>query len=341
MSIPLTDKIAYGTMTLGLRSTPMSFDEAADMINYVVTKYNVKFLNGGEFYGKDHYNLKVFQRYLEKYNSPKNKDLIVSIKGAFNISEMKPDGSKEGIDRSIKAILPYFEVENRPKLLFEAARVDPAVPIENTISYINEYIKQGKLSGVSLSEAGSKSVAKAAKVAPISFVELEFSFFTRDIVDEGVFKVCSDEGIPIIAYSPLGHGMLTDFLVENADKFYEQTRSDFRATFDRFTDENYQKNVEACKKLYDFAHDVKKTTLEALALSWIVKVSESTNLWGVEKVAKIIPIPSSSSPLRADANFGKLVELSDEEFAQVEKIYEESRMVGTRGNAHMAKFMLS
>lgn len=328
-------------MTLGLRSTPMSFDEAADMINYVVTKYNVKFLNGGEFYGKDHYNLKVFQRYLEKYNSPKNKDLIVSIKGAFNISEMKPDGSKEGIDRSIKAILPYFEVENRPKLLFEAARVDPAVPIENTISYINEYIKKGKLSGVSLSEAGSKSVAKAAKVAPISFVELEFSFFTRDIVDEGVFKVCSDEGIPIIAYSPLGHGMLTDFLVENADKFYEQTRSDFRATFDRFTDENCQKNVEACKKLYDFAHDVKKTTLEALALSWIVKVSESTNLWGVEKVAKIIPIPSSSSPLRADANFGKLVELSDEEFAQVEKIYEESRMVGTRGNAHMAKFMLS
>ncbi|RLV86791.1 Proline iminopeptidase, partial [Meyerozyma sp. JA9] len=74
-----------------------------------------------------------------------------------------------------------------------------------------EYVQQGLLSGISLSETSANTVLKALKVANISCVELELSFFTRDIVEDGVLKVCSENNIPIIAYSPVGRGMLTDY----------------------------------------------------------------------------------------------------------------------------------
>ncbi|EDK37642.2 hypothetical protein PGUG_01740 [Meyerozyma guilliermondii ATCC 6260] len=340
MSVQLNDKISYGTMSLTWRPEPMSPDDAAEMIHYVVSKHGVKFLNGGEFYGPDNANLKAFQRYFEKYNSPKNKELVVSIKGALDPKTLSPDGSKESIDKSVKNVLAHFPLENRPKILFETARVDKNIPIETTLSYINEYIQQGLLSGVSLSETGGKTVLKALKVANISCVELELSFFTRDILEDGVLKVCSDNNIPIIAYSPVCRGMLTDYAVEHADELYEATRKDMRSWMDRFSEENYRANIAACKKLYDFAHDVKKTSLEALALSWILKVSEAKNLWGIEKVCKIIPIPSGSTKEKADMNFGHLVEITDAEFEELEKIYESTRLQGGRANAHLISNML-
>lgn len=340
MSIELNDKISYGTMSLTWRPEPMSPDAGADMIHYVVTKYNVKFLNGGEFYGPNNANLKVFQRYFEKYDSPKNKDLVVSIKGAANLQDFSPDGSKESIDKSVKNVLSHFPLNNRPKIIFETARVDKKVPIELTLSYIHEYVQQGLLAGISLSETGSASVLKALKAAPITCVELELSFFTRDIVDEGVLKVCSENNIPIIAYSPVARGMLTDHAVENTNELFETTQKDIRSWLDRFSKDNFHKNVEVCKKLYDYAHDVKKTSLEALALSWILKVSGATNLWGIEKVTKIIPIPSGSTKEKVDLNFGHLVELTDAEFEELEKIYKSSSLEGSRANSHMISGML-
>ena len=340
MPVQLNDKISYGTMSLTWKPEPMNPDDAADMIHYVVSKYGVKFLNGGEFYGPDNANLKAFQRYFEKYNSPKNKELVVSIKGGSDLKSLRPDGTKESIDRSVKNVLAHFPLENRPKILFETARVDKNVPIETTLSYINEYVQQGLLSGISLSETSGNTVLKALKVANISCVELELSFFTRDIVEDGVLKVCSENNIPIIAYSPVGRGMLTDYAVEHADELYETTRKDLRSWMERFSEENYKANIAACKKLYDFAHEVKKTSLEALALSWILKVSEAKNLWGIEKVCKIIPIPSGSTKEKADMNFGHLVELTDAEFEQLEKIYQNTTLQGSRANAHMIQNML-
>ncbi|RLV85446.1 Aldo-keto reductase yakc NADP [Meyerozyma sp. JA9] len=149
---------------------------------------------------------------------------------------------------------------------------------------------------------------------------------STDIVEDGVLKVCSENNIPIIAYSPVGRGMLTDYAVEHADELYETTRKDLRSWMERFSEENYKANIAACKKLYDFAHDVKKTSLEALALSWILKVSEAKNLWGIEK--------------KADMNFGHLVELTDAEFKQLEKIYQNTTLQGSRANAHMIQNML-
>lgn len=88
------------------------------------------------------------------------------------------------------------------------ARVDLDVPIEETIGYIAEYVKAGKLGGISLSEVSAESIRKAHAVHPISAVEVEFSLWVTEILENGIAATCAELGIPLIAYSPLGRGFL-------------------------------------------------------------------------------------------------------------------------------------
>lgn len=87
--------------------------------------------------------------------------------------------------------------------------MDPNVPVEVTMRAANEYIKAGKLGGISLSECSANTIRRAAKVVKVSAVEVEFSLWETTILDNGVAKACADLDIPLVAYSPLGRGFLT------------------------------------------------------------------------------------------------------------------------------------
>ena len=104
------------------------------------------------------------------------------------------------------------------------ARVDLSVPIEETIGYIAEYVKAGKLGGISLSEVSAATIRKAHSVHPISAVEVEFSLWATEILENDVASTCAELGIPIIAYSPLGRG----FLVSILHAYSRQTHTDTR-----------------------------------------------------------------------------------------------------------------
>lgn len=176
--IPLHDKLGYGTMSLTWTANPVATDKAIESIKHVVDKFGVTFLNGGEFYGPNDINLKLLKQYIEENDDNINEKLVISIKGGFNIETFSPQGDKEGICKSIDNILQYFPAPNlpkRPKILYEIARRDFNVPYEDTVGYIAEYVKAGKLDGLSLSEVGVESIQKASKVFPVSFVELELS----------------------------------------------------------------------------------------------------------------------------------------------------------------------
>lgn len=86
------------------------------------------------------------------------------------------------------------------------------MPYEETISYIAEYVKAGRIGGISLSEVNAEQIRKAASVHKISAVEVEFSLFCTDILDNGIAKTCAELNIPIVAYSPLGRGFLVSAL---------------------------------------------------------------------------------------------------------------------------------
>lgn len=116
----------------------------------------------------------------------------------------------------------------------------------------------------------------------ITCVEVEFSLVCEDIVSDGVLEGCSRCNIPIVAYSPLGRGLLTDYTVDNADTFLSLLYEDvFRRRFDKFNPENCEHSMKLLKELYKFAHTKKNTSLESLSLSWILKISQPTDFEGI------------------------------------------------------------
>jgi pyridoxine 4-dehydrogenase len=163
--------------------------------------------NGGELYGTPERNsLHLLNEYFTKYPEDANK-VVLSIKGGIVPGQLRPDGSEAGVKRSIDECLKVLDGKKFLDL-FECARVDLNVPIEDTIGYIAEYVKAGKLGGISLSEVGAKSIRRAHAVHPISAVEVEFSLYATDILENDVAATCAELNIPIIAYSPMGRGFL-------------------------------------------------------------------------------------------------------------------------------------
>lgn len=320
----------FGTMSMTWTANPKPFEDSIERLNYVKEKYGVKLFNCGEFYQVDlkMANLELMRQFLQKYP---DDSVIVSIKGGLNMSNLHPDGSKESIDKSIANSISYFkDLPVKPKIIFEIARVDPNVPYEHTISYIYEHVKNGDIDGVSLSEVGAESIKKAASVAPIYAIELEFSLLTQDILYNGILKEASKHQIPIMAYSPIGKGLLTDFCVESNDFLETLDPNDIRLHIaDRFNKEIFVKNYPYLKKLYDFAKS-KGMTLEGLALSYLESISGIEDFEGIPKVSTVMPIPSGSTNDKIDKNYGAMVKLSREDISSIQEICRSHKVHGHR-----------
>lgn len=165
------------------------------------------FWNAGEIYGSPTRNsLHLLNEYFTRYPEDADK-VVLSVKGAFKPGQPVIDGSKENVTRSIEECLKVLDGKKFLDI-FECARVDPNVPIEDTVSFIAPYVKAGKVGGIGLSEANAANIRKAAKVHQIAAVEAELSLWSTHILDNGTVDVCGELGIPIIAYSPLGKGFL-------------------------------------------------------------------------------------------------------------------------------------
>lgn len=335
--VEISGKFGFGTMSMTWTPTPPPAQQSIDTLKFVTShpKFGTKLINGGEFYGPDFANLKLLKQFLEKNDPEENKQLIISIKGGADNETLKPNGTKEFVSKSIENIVSFFpkQKQNRPKLLFEMARVDPSVPYGETIGYISEYVKLGVIDGISLSEVGKESIQAALKVFPISCVELELSLFSQEVITTGILEELSKHNLPLIAYSPLCRGLLTDYAVENSHTFLASIpQGDIRHHLDKFQPDTFNKNLPALKELYKFAHEVKNTTLESLALSWIVTVSEARNFRGIEKVTRILPIPSGSTKKRVESNFGSLIELTDDDLQSIDEIFAKYPISGLRYN---------
>lgn len=332
--IEIPGKFGFGSMSLTWTPTPKSEEESIETIKYVLDKYHVRFLNGGEFYGPDLINLKYLGAFWAKYGE-KYPDLIVSVKGGVDVKKLIPDGSKESISRSIKNFISFFPKEKlmRPKLIFEIARVDLNIPYEKTIGYINEFVADGSIDGISLSEVGVGSIQKALSVAAVSGVEVEFSLLCQDILSNGVLKKAAESNITIVAYSPLCRGFLTDRSANDFQAFFNLCHKpgDMRSHLDKFSEENFYENLKIVTKLKEYAQS-KNTTLESLALSWILAFSELEDYNGVKKYPKIIPIPSGSSSDKIDQNLGLIILLSKDDLDEIKKITDSIEVKGLRYN---------
>lgn len=162
------------------------------------------FWNGGTFYGPQTANsLQLLNAYFTNYPEDSDK-VVISIKGPVR-------GDKESVRRSVDDCLKILDGKKHLDI-YECARVDPKTPIEETIALLAEYVKEGKLGGISMDGTNAEPIRRAAAVHRIACVEVEFSLFALEIMHNGVAKTCEELDIPIIAYSPLGRGFLVSLL---------------------------------------------------------------------------------------------------------------------------------
>ena len=181
-----------------------------------------------------------------------------------------------------------------------------------------QYIEEGKLGGISLSEVTADKIKEAAALHPISAVEVEFSIQTPDILTNGIAKTCGELKIPVIAYSPLGRGILTVAITKLSDI----DPGDVRRHLPRWAPENMEKNAQLGREIQKIAQ-AKNCTPAQVALAWVRSHS------GTDGLGIIIPIPGSTNESRAVEN-NKEVKLTEAELDEIAEIMRTTEVAGNR-----------
>lgn len=308
--------IGYGLMGLTWRADPPS-QETSFKAMRTSLEQGANAWNGGEIYGnKDRNSLHLLNEYFTKYPEDAEK-VVLSIKGGMPPNEMRPDGSEKNVKRSIDECLSVLEGKKFLDL-FECARVDPKTPIEITVRTIDSYVKDGKVGGISLSECSANTIHRAAKVAKVAAVEVEFSLWSTDILENGVAKACAEHDIPVIAYSPLGRGFLTG-QIKSLDDI---PKNSMLRHMPRFQPDAFDKNLDLVKEVEQLAS--KKGCMPGqIAVAWVLKQS------GSKGMPVLIPIPGASSEGRVKENSVK-VDLSDADMKEIDGILKSATVHGSR-----------
>ena len=198
--------------------------------------------------------------------------------------------------------------------LYYQHRVDPTVPIEETVGAMAELVRVGKVRHLGLSEAGAATIRRAHQVHPITALQMEYSLWSRD-AEEEVLPVCRELGIGFVAYSPLGRGFLTGQI----KKFEDLAADDYRRSSPRFQGDNFARNLELVRHIEEIA--ARKGCLPGqLALAWVLAQGDD-----------IIPIPGTKRRKYLQENLGALdVALTAAELAEINSFFPAGAATGTR-----------
>jgi aryl-alcohol dehydrogenase-like predicted oxidoreductase len=235
-------------------------------------------------------------------------------------NERREDGSWVGVNgrpeyvrRACDASLERLGVEAID--LYYQHRVDPEVPIEETVGAMQELVEAGKVKYLGLSEAAPETVRRAHAVHPISALQSEYSLFTRDVEDE-VLPTLRELGIGFVAYSPLGRGFLTGAWKSMDDLPEDDTRS---GRFPRFSEENFRQNLELAERVREIAAE-KEATPGQLALAWLLAQGDD-----------VVPIPGTKRREYLEENAAAVeVELTDEDLRRIEEAIPRGSAAGER-----------
>ncbi|WP_423148345.1 aldo/keto reductase [Rubrolithibacter danxiaensis] len=230
------------------------------------------------------------------------------------------NGSPEYIKKSIEGSLKRLGVEIID--LYYQHRVDPKVPIEETIGAMADLVKEGKIRFLGLSEASAHTIERAHKTHPITAVQTEYSLWTRDPEQNSVLSTCKSLEIGFVPYSPLGRGFLTGAIIKPED-FDE---NDYRRHSPRFQGDNFEKNLQLVEKIKSFAEQ-KNCTPSQLALAWVLAQGE-----------EIVPIPGTKRRKYLDENILAVeISLSQDELSEISAIFPPDIAAGTRYPEQMMK----
>jgi len=222
------------------------------------------------------------------------------------------NGRPEYVRASCDASLKRLGIEQID--LYYQHRIDPNVPIEDTVGAMADLVEQGKVRHLGLSEASAATIRRAHAVHPIAAIQTEYSLWSRDPEDD-ILPTCRELGIGFVPYSPLGRG----FLAGKFRKIEDLAPDDWRRASPRFQGENFAKNLALVDKIEDLAAE-KDCTPSQLALAWLLAQGDD-----------LVPIPGTTSLDRLEQNVGAAdIALDAAELAAIDAIAPRGVAAGTR-----------
>jgi aryl-alcohol dehydrogenase-like predicted oxidoreductase len=206
--------------------------------------------------------------------------------------------------------------------LYYQHRIDPTVPIEETVGALSDLVRQGKIRHIGLSEPRAETLHRAHQVHPVAAVQNEYSLWTRDT--EALLPAMHEMGIALVAYSPLGRG----FLAGRFRKPEDLAPDDWRRGNPRFQGENFRTNLALADKVRELAGE-KGCTPAQLALAWLLRRDET-----------VVPIPGTSNAGRLEENVCAAdVRLTDDDMNRIEQIAPQGAAAGERYAPALAELL--
>ncbi|MGW2659673.1 aldo/keto reductase [Nocardia tengchongensis] len=308
---PAVSRIALGAM--GMSGMYGTADDTVSIATvHAALDSGANLIDTGDFYGMGHNELLIRQALADR----KREDVLLSVKyGALR----GPDNSFGGVDTR-PAATKNFLAYSLQRLgtdyidIYRPARLDPNVPIEETIGGLAELVQAGYIRHIGLSEVGAETLRRAAAVHPIADLQIEYSLISRGIEAE-ILPVARELGIGITAYGVLSRGLLSDS-VRSGQQF---APSDFRAHSPRFQGENLDANL----RLVD--------ALAKIAAERQVSVAQLAIAWALSRGTDIVPLIGARKPERwAEAVAAADIQLSEAELATIEAAVPADQVAGGR-----------
>jgi aryl-alcohol dehydrogenase-like predicted oxidoreductase len=278
--------------------------------------HGINLLDTGDFYGAGHNEMLIGRALRDRRDQA-----LLSVKfGALRA----PDGSWLGFDArpaAVKNSLAYSL--NRLGVdhvdVYRPARLDPAVPIEETVGAIADLVKAGYVRAIGLSEVGPETIRRAHAVHPICDLQIEYSLISRG-PEEQIFPLLAELGIGVTAYGVLSRGLLSGSR--------PAAQGDFRAHLPRFAGENRERNQRLVEELEKLAAE-KGVRPAQLAIAWVLAKGES-----------LVPVVGARTRTQLAESLGALeVELSPADLARIEEAIPASAVAGTRYDPHQMRML--
>jgi aryl-alcohol dehydrogenase-like predicted oxidoreductase len=309
---PAVSAIGLGLMGMSDLYGPADRDESVATIRAALDA-GVTLLDTGDFYGMGA-NEMLLRDALA--NNADRENVVISVKFG---AQRDPGGVWLGYDarpQAVKTALAYTlrRLGTDYVDVYRPARVDPNVPIEETVGAIKEMIDAGYVRHLGLSEAGADTIRRAHAVHPVADLQIEYSLISRGI-EQAILPTARELGIGISAYGVLSRGLLSG----HWSKDRETTSNDFRSRSPRFSRENLDRNLELAEALREVAASRGATPAQA-AIAWVLSRGED-----------IVPLVGARRRDRLDEALGALeLDLTDEDLVRIERAVPADRAAGDR-----------
>ncbi|PWI43114.1 aldo/keto reductase [Streptomyces sp. ICBB 8177] len=310
---PVTSAIGLGCM--GMSALYGEADRAESIATiHAALDAGVTLLDTGDFYGMGHNELLIRDALAARPGSRDNA--LISVKfGALRDAE-GGWGGYDGRPAAVRNFLAYSlqRLGTDHIDVYRIARVDPDVPVEETVGAIAEAVEKGWVRHIGLSEVGADTLRRAAAVAPISDVQIEYSLFSRGIED-AILPTARELGVAVTAYGVLSRGLLSGHWTRDR----KPGEGDFRAFSPRFAAGNVERNLDLVDALRRIA-EAKGATVAQIAIAWVLSRGED-----------IVPLVGARRRDRLAEALGALdVTLDDADLAAVEKAVPAGAAAGAR-----------